>query len=122
MYVPLYRLRINPHVIQTPCSLLSRDIAIRPIVDKKLGKLLEQEVIIPVMEPMDWVSSLAYSWKADGDLRTCLNPTHLNKSIRYYRTPTLKEITHELAGTGQAWLIQSHSSARFSFKLSGNSN
>ena len=74
-------------------------IAIRSLVDKKLGKLLEQEVIIPVTEPMDWVSSLAYSWKADGDLRTCLNPTHLNKTIRYYRTPTLKEITHELAGT-----------------------
>ena len=97
-------------------------IAIRPTVDKKLGMLLEQEVIIPVTETMDWVSSLAYSWKADGDLRTFLNPTHLNKSIRYYRTPTLKEITHELAGTGQAWLIQSHSPARFSFKLSGNSN
>ena len=49
-------------------------IAIRPLVDKKLDKLLEQEVIVPVTEPTDWVSSLAYSWKADGDLRTCLNP------------------------------------------------
>ena len=71
-------------------------IAIRPLVDKKLDKLLEQEVIIPVTEPTDWVSSFAYSWKADGDFRTCLNPTHLNKAIRWdhYRTPTLKEITH----------------------------
>ena len=57
-------------------------IAIRPLVDKKLDKLLEQEVIVQVTEPTDWVSSLAYSWKADGDLRTCLNPTHLNKAIR----------------------------------------
>ena len=56
---------------------------------------------MPVTEPTDWVSSLAYSWKADGDLRTCLNPTHLNKAIRqdHYRTPTLEEITHELAGS-----------------------
>ena len=76
-------------------------IAIRPLVDKKLDKLLEQEVIVQVTEPTDWVSSLAYSWKADGDLRTCLNPTHLNKAIRrdHYRTPTLDEITHELAGS-----------------------
>ena len=76
-------------------------ISIRPLVDKKLDKLLEQEVIVPVTELMDWVSSLAYSWKADGDLRTCLNPTHLNKAIRWdhYRTPTLEEITHELAGS-----------------------
>ena len=35
-------------------------IATRPLVDKKLDKLLEQEVIVPVTEPMDWVSSLAY--------------------------------------------------------------
>ena len=49
-------------------------IVIQPLLDKKLAKLLEQEVIVSVIEPMDWVSSLTYSWKADGDLRTCLNP------------------------------------------------
>ena len=32
-------------------------IAIQPLVDKKLDKLLEQEVIVPVTEPTDWVSS-----------------------------------------------------------------
>ena len=80
-------------VVHTPRKC---PIAISPLVDKKLDKLLEQEVIVPVTEPMDWVSSLAYSWKADGDLRTCLNPTHLNKAIRWdhYRTPTLEEITN----------------------------
>ena len=50
-------------------------------VDKKLDQLLEQ-VIVPVTEPTDWVSSLAYSFKADGDRRTCFNPIHLNKVIR----------------------------------------
>ena len=30
-------------------------IAIRPLVDKKLDKLLEQEVIVQVTEPTDWV-------------------------------------------------------------------
>ena len=80
-------------------------IAIRPLVDKKLDKLVEQEVIVPVMEPTDWVSSLAYSWKADGDLRTCLNPTHLNKAIRqdHYRTPTLEVITHVLLRENSLW-------------------
>ena len=70
------------------------------MVDKKLDKVLEQEVIVPVTEPTDWVSSLVYSWKADGDLKTCLNPTHLNKAIRqdHHSTPILEEITHELAG------------------------
>ena len=83
-------------VVHTPWKCL---IAIQPLVDKKLDKLLEQEVIVPVTEPKDWVSSLAYSWKADSDLRMCLNPTHLNKAIRWdnYWTPTLEEITHEPA-------------------------
>ena len=81
-------------------------------VDEKLDKLLEQEVIVPVTEPTDWVSSLAYSWKADSDLRTCLNPTHPNKAIRrdHYRTPTLEEITHELAGSTKFTKVNGSSS------------
>ena len=96
-------------VVHTPRKC---PIAIRPLVDKKLDKLLEQDVIVPVMEPMDWVSSLAYSWKADGDLRTCLNPTHLNKGIRpdHNRTPTLEEITHELAGSAKFTKVDGSSS------------
>ena len=73
---------------------------------------MEQEVIVPVTEPMDWVSSLAYSSKADSHLRTCLNPTHLNKAIRqdHYRTPTLEEITHELAGSTKFTKVDGSSS------------
>ena len=78
-------------VVHKPWKYL---ITIRPLVDK----MLEQGIIVPVTEPMDWVSSLAYSWKADGDLR---NLTHLKKAIRqnHNRTPTLEEITHELASS-----------------------
>ena len=96
-------------VVHTPRKC---PIAIRPLVDKKLDKLLEQDIIVPVTEPTDWVSSLAYSWKADGDLRTCLNPTHLNKAIRrdHYRTPTLEEITHELAGSTKFTKVDGSSS------------
>ena len=61
---------------------------------------------------MDWVSSLAYSWKADSDLGTCLNPTHLNKAIRWdhYRILTLEEITHELAGSTKFTKVDGSSS------------
>ena len=76
-------------------------IAIRPLVDKKLEKLLELEVIIPVTKPTDLVLLLGHLWKADSDLKMCFNPTHLNKAIGWdhYRTPTLEEITHKLAGS-----------------------
>ena len=96
-------------VVHTPHKC---PIAIQPLVDKKLDKLLEEDIIVPVLEPTDWVSSLAYSWKADIDLRTCLNPTHLNKAIRWdhYRTPTLEEITHELAGSTKFTKVDGSSS------------
>ena len=50
---------------------------------------------------MDWVSSLAYSWKANGKLRVCLDPRDINKAIKrdHYKTPIVEEITHLLAGS-----------------------
>ncbi len=72
-----------------------------PLVKEKLEDMVAQGIIVPVTEPSDWVSSLAYSWKANGKLRVCLDPKDLNKAIRrdHYRTPTVEEITHELSGS-----------------------
>ena len=52
-------------------------------------------------EPTDWVSSLTYSWKANGKLRVCLDPRDVNKAIKRdnYKTPTVEEITLLLAGS-----------------------
>ena len=43
-------------------------IAMQPLVCKKSGEFINQGIIIPVEDPTDWVSSLAYSWKANGKL------------------------------------------------------
>ena len=40
----------------------------RPLVWEKLNEFLEQGIIVPVEEPTDWVSSLAYTWKGNGKL------------------------------------------------------
>ena len=76
-------------------------IAMLPLVREKLDEFLEQGIITPVEEPMDWVSSLAYSWKANGKLRVCLDPRDVNKAIKrdHYKTPTIEEITHQLTGS-----------------------
>ena len=76
-------------------------IAMQPLVWEKLNEFLEQGIITPVEEPTDWVSSLAYSWKANGKLRVCLDPRDVNKAIKrdHYKTPTVEEITHLLAGS-----------------------
>ena len=56
-------------------------------------------VITLVDEPTDWVSSVAYAWKASGELHLCLDPHHLNNAIfrDHYHTPTVDEIAQEFA-------------------------
>ena len=73
----------------------------QPLVHKKLDEFLEQGIIVPVEEPTDWVSSLAYSQKANGKLRVFLDPRDVNKAIKrdHYKKPTVEEITHQLAGS-----------------------
>ena len=62
--------------------------------------MVDQEIIAPVTEPMEWVSSLTYPQKPDGSLCICLDPRDLNKAIiqEHYKAPTLDEITHKLSG------------------------
>ena len=76
-------------------------IALRPLVREKLNEWEQEDIITPVEEPTDWVSSLAYSIKPNGKLRLCLNPKDLNLAIKrdHYKTPTVEEITHRLAGS-----------------------
>ena len=75
-------------------------IAMRLLVQEKLDEFLEQGIITPVDEPTDWVYSLA-SWKANGKLRVCLDPRDVNKAIKgdHYKSPTVEETTHQLAGS-----------------------
>ena len=87
-------------------------ITMRPLVQEKLDEFLEQGIITPVEEPTDWVSSLAYSWKANGKLRVCLDPRDVNKAIKrdHYKTPTIEEITHQLAGSKKLTKVNGTSS------------
>ena len=68
---------------------------------REAGRMAERRNHHPVEEPTDWVSSLAYSCKANGKLQICLDPKDLNAVIKrdHYKTPTVEEITHELAGS-----------------------
>ena len=43
--------------------------------------MVENEIITPVTEPTEWVSSRTYPRKSDGSIRPCLDPRDLNKAI-----------------------------------------
>ena len=70
-------------------------IECREAIRKLLQDMVDQEIIAPVTEPMEWVLSLTYPQKPDVSLHICLDPMHLNKAIiqEHYKAPTLDEIT-----------------------------
>ena len=90
---------LTPLSPSSTCSLQG-PIECREAIEKLLQDMADQEIIAPVTEPMEWVSSLTYSQKPDGSLHICLDPRDLNKAIilEHYKVPTLDEITHKLSG------------------------
>ena len=67
----------------------------------ELAKMEDLGVITSITEPTDWVNALAFSRKASGGLRVCLDPRSLNQCIKrkHHKTPTLEEITNRLSGS-----------------------
>ena len=74
-------------------------IALCPKVKEHLDKMECLGVITHVDEPTDWVSSITYVQKANGELCLCLDPRDLNKAIHHdhHKTPTVEEVAHEFA-------------------------
>ena len=87
---------IHPHIDaprKTP-------IALKDYIKQELDNMVKDKIIRKITEPINWVSSLAYSHKKDGSLRICLDRRHLNTALRrpHHATPTIEEITHHFTG------------------------
>ena len=53
----------------------------------ELDKMVSKEIITPVTEPTDWVSSVLAVPKKDGSVRICLDPKDLNTAIKRSHYP-----------------------------------
>ena len=96
-----YKIVIDPEIQPVIHAPRRCPIHIKDELKTELDAMVDQEIIRPITEPTDWVNSLTYASKANGKLRICLDPKDLNKAIRrcHHRTPTLEEMTHQLAGS-----------------------
>ena len=72
-------------------------ITLCPKVKEHLDKMEHLGVITHVDVPMDWVSSITYVDKANGELHLCLNPHDLNEATcqGHHKMPTVEEVTHK---------------------------
>ena len=73
-------------------------VALRDQIKKKLNEMIASDVITPVTEPTEWVSSMLVIVKPN-KLRICLHPRDLNKAIRreHYQMPTVEEVATRLS-------------------------
>ena len=72
-----------------------------PKVKEHLDKMECLGVITHVDESMDWVSSITYIQKANGNLCLCLDPYDLNETIcgDHHKTPTVEEVAHKFVNS-----------------------
>lgn len=66
---------------------------------KELNLRVKEGIIAPVTQPTDWINNLQVVEKVNGEIRLCLDPRQLNKSIRreHYLIPTTETLTAQLA-------------------------
>ena len=74
-------------------------IQLREKIKAELDRMKSLDVIRPVDEPTEWVSSITYVHKPDGSLRICLDPKDLNIALKrgHHHTPTVEELTHRFS-------------------------
>ena len=74
-------------------------IQLRDKIKAELTRMELLGVIKPITEPTDWVSSITYVQKQNGDLRICIDPKDLNAALKRGRhhIPTIEELTHRFS-------------------------
>ena len=102
-------LHVDPAV--TPVAQPHRRVpfSVRPKLEAELEKLLEDDVIEKVEEPISWVSPVVITPKRmANEIQLNVDMREANKAIPRTHTimPTLEDITHELSGA--ATCIFSH--------------
>ena len=92
-----YTTRLHDHTQPVIHAHQKCPISIHPKVKAELDMMAKFRVITPLDEPTDWVSSVAYIWKASGELCICLDPHDLNNAIcrDHHHTPIVDEVAHE---------------------------
>ena len=72
-------------------------ITLHPKVKEHLNKMECLGMITHVDKPTDWVSSITYIQKANGELCLCLDPHNLNEAIchDHHTMPTVEEVAHK---------------------------
>ena len=57
-------------------------VATKSAIKKKINQVIKEGILANVSEPADWISNMVAAKKSNGDLRICIDPSHLKRAIR----------------------------------------
>ena len=83
-----YHMVTDPNVPPSQHAMHKIPIEYQEKIEKELDRMEEQGIITKVTEPTEWMNSITYPVKPNGDFRICLDPKDLNKAIirEHYKT------------------------------------
>ena len=96
-----YKMRLNPDVTPVVHPPRRIPIAVQDQVKDELNRMVAKQVITPVTEPTEWVSSMVATIKKNKkDVCICIDPRDLNKAILrpHYPSRTIEEVTSRMPG------------------------
>ena len=67
----VYTICLDPSAPPSSTCSLQVPIECREAIEKLLQDMVDQQIIAPVTEPTEWVSSLTYPQEPDGSLHIC---------------------------------------------------
>ena len=73
-------------------------VATKSTIKKKVNQMIKKGILANVSEPTNWISKMVAAKKSNGDLQICIDPSHLNKTIRRprYAMPTIEDVLPKL--------------------------
>lgn len=75
-------------------------MALRDKLRKELDRMENEGVIVKETQPTEWVNRIVTVVKPSGELRVCLDPRDLNKSVEreYFPMNTIEHVASKLQG------------------------
>ena len=95
-----YNIRLNPRVMPVQHAPRRVPVALQQRLKETLNSMVRANIIAPVTEPTQWISSMVVVPKKNGTLRICLDPKELNAAIlrEHYPLPTIEDVATRLHG------------------------
>ena len=95
-----YHICLDPNAIPVQHAPRRVPVALRQQLKETLHSMAKADIIAPVTDPTEWISSTIVVPKKNGTLRLCLDPKELNAAIQreHYPLPTIEDVATRLHG------------------------